>query len=70
MKILLSLVICSYVQGVCMPAHEWPEQFNTMYDCLTFGYEESNKKMKEIGRAEVNKNEVYIRFNCAPINTT
>ena len=48
MKILLSLVICSYVQGVCMPAYEWPEQFNTMYDCLTFGYEESNKKMKEI----------------------
>ena len=45
MKILLSLVICSYVQGVCMPAYEWPEQFNTMYDCLTFGYEESNKKI-------------------------
>ena len=25
MKILLSLVICSYVEGVCMPAYEWPE---------------------------------------------
>ena len=48
MKILLSLVICSYVEGVCMPAYEWPEKFNTMYDCLTFGYEESNKKIKEI----------------------
>ncbi len=53
-----------------MPAYEWPEQFNTMYDCLTFGYEESNKKMKEIGRAEVNKHEIFIRFNCQPVSTT
>ena len=64
MKILLSLVICSYVQGVCMPPYTWPEQFNTMYDCLTFGYEESNKKMKELGRNDVNKYELYIRFSC------
>ena len=69
MKILLTLVICSYVQGVCMPTYEWPEKFNTMYDCLTFGYEESNKKMKEIGRAEVNKHEIYIRFSCQPETT-
>ena len=46
MKILLSLLICSYVQGGCLPAHEWPEQFNTMYDWLTFGYEEANKQIE------------------------
>ena len=69
MKILLSLVICSYVQGVCMPPYTWPEQFNTMYDCLTFGYEESLRKMEEIGREEVNKYNVYIRFTCIPENT-
>ena len=69
MKILLSLVICSYVEGVCMPAFEWPEKFNTMYDCLTFGYEESHKKIKEFGRSEVNKQEIYIRFSCRPVNT-
>ena len=26
MKILLSLVICIHVEGVCMPAYEWPEK--------------------------------------------
>ena len=69
MKILLSLIICSAVEGICMPPYTWPDRFNTMYDCLTFGYEESNKKMKEIGRAEVNKHEIYIRFSCQPETT-
>ena len=29
-----------------------------------FGYEESIKKMKEIGREEVNKYGMYIKFYC------
>ena len=69
MKILLSLVICSAVEGICMPPYTWPDRFNTMYDCLTFGYEESNKKMKELGRNDVNKYELYIRFSCQPETT-
>jgi hypothetical protein len=32
---------------------EWPERFDTQYDCLMFGYEESLKKMKEIGREQM-----------------
>ena len=66
MKFLLSLIICSQVAGTCMPPYEWPETFNTQYDCLTFGYEESLKKIKEIGREEVNKYNMYIRFVCTP----
>ena len=69
MKILLSLIICSAVEGICMPPYTWPDRFNTMYDCLTFGYEESNKKMKELGRNDVNKYELYIRFSCKPETT-
>ena len=53
MKILLSLIICSQVAGTCMPPFEWPETFNTQYDCMVFGYEESLKKMQEIGRTDV-----------------
>ena len=48
MKILMSLIICSSVAGECMPPFDWRETFNTKYDCLTFGYEESLNKMKEI----------------------
>ena len=66
MKILLSLIICSQIAGTCMTPYQWPETFNTQYDCLMFGYEESIRKMEEIGREEVNKYNVFIRFTCVP----
>ena len=66
MKILLSLIICSQVAGTCMPPYQWPDTFKTQYDCLMYGYEESIKKMEEIGREEVNKYNMYIRFTCTP----
>ena len=69
MKILLSLIICSSVAGDCMPPYEWPETFRTNYDCLMFGYEESAKKLKEVGREDVNKYGMYIRFYCEPSNS-
>ena len=66
MKILLSLIICSQMAGTCLEPYEWPERFNTQYDCMIFGYEESLKKMQEIGRTEVNKYNAYIKFTCTP----
>jgi hypothetical protein len=66
MKILLTLIICSQVANTCMPPYPWPETFDTTYDCMIFGYEESLKKMEEIGRQEVNKHNIYIRFTCNP----
>ena len=69
MKFILSLIICSQVHTTCMPPYKWPDTFNTSYDCMMFGYQESIKKMKEIGREEANKYGVYIRFVCTPENT-
>ena len=69
MKILLSLIICSYTANTCMPPYQWPEKFRTNYDCMMFGYEESINKMQEIGRTEVNKHGIYVRFVCTPVNT-
>ena len=66
MKILLSLIICSQVAGTCLEPYPWPDKFDTQYDCMIFGYEESLKKMKEIGKEEVNKHNIYIRFTCNP----
>ena len=51
-----------------MPPHQWPELFNSQYDCLMFGYEESMNKMQEIGRTEANKHGIYVRFVCTPVN--
>jgi hypothetical protein len=66
MKIILSLIICSQIAGTCMEPYEWPETFNTQYDCMIFGYEESLNKMKQIGKTDVNKYNMYIRFTCTP----
>jgi hypothetical protein len=53
-----------------MDPYPWPEKFKDSYDCMQFGYEESKKKMAEIGRSDVNKHGVFIRFTCTPITET
>ena len=45
-----------------MPPYQWPEKFDTQYDCMVFGYEESIKKMQEIGRTEINKHNMFVKI--------
>ena len=52
--------------GECMPPFDWQETFNSQYDCLLFGYEESINKMKELGREESTKYGMYVKFYCTP----
>ena len=66
MKIMLSLIICSTLAGECLEPYIWHENFKTHYDCLEFGYEESLKKLKEIGRTDINQYGMYIKFTCLP----
>ena len=68
MKILLTLIMCSSSQSTCLDPYPWPTLFQNYYDCLQFGYEESQKKLKEIGKAEVNKHGIFIRFTCMQTN--
>ena len=68
-KITLSLIICSQVAGTCLDPYPWPTTFDSQYDCLMFGYEESMKKMQDLGPEEVNKHNMFIRFTCTPGNT-
>ena len=69
MKFILALVICSQVQQTCLPPYQWPETFDSQYDCLMFGYEESKVKMEKIGAENVNKYNMFIKFYCTPENT-
>ena len=69
MKYILALIICSQTQSVCMPPYQWPDTFDSQYDCLMFGYKESMNKMQEIGKTEINKNGMFIRFTCTPEST-
>jgi|TARA_R100001460_G_scaffold25148_1_gene50535 hypothetical protein len=67
-KIGLSLIICSQVANTCLDPYVWPALFDSQYDCLMFGYEESINKMMEIGREEVNKYNMFIKFTCTAEN--
>ena len=64
MKFILGLIICSSVYNTCLPPHEWHEKFNSHYECMMFGYEESMKKAKEIGPKDVNEYGTIIKFYC------
>ena len=66
MKFILTLILCSQTQQICMPPYQWTDLFNSQYDCLHFGYNESIKKLEEIGREDINKHGMYIRFTCTP----
>ena len=65
MKIILTLFLCSFSTGKCLPPYEYPVQFNDMYDCLNAGYKEAQKKTEQIGRAEINEHGIYFIFSCS-----
>jgi len=52
-----------------MPPFPMPEIYNSHYECMIAGYEESIKKAKEIGREEVNKYGTIIKFYCTLENS-
>jgi hypothetical protein len=64
MKFILSMIMCTSVYQTCMPPFPMPEIYNSHYECMIAGYEESLKKAKEIGREEVNKYGTIIKFYC------
>ena len=70
MKIILILYMCSLSSCVCLPGYEWPGEFKDAYECSIAGYEESARKLKEIGPEEVNKRRISITFACREIATT
>jgi hypothetical protein len=66
MKFILMLIMCSGISGQCIPPYEWPERFDTMYECLQFGYGEASKKLAQIGPDTVNESYAHIKFYCQP----
>mgnify|MGYP001167598639 FL=1 len=63
MKVLLTMIMCSGLQGMCLTPHPL-SYHDTMYDCLMSGYEEASKKQIEVGREETKKHEIFVKFSC------
>jgi hypothetical protein len=63
-EFILVLFLCSTVHKTCLPPYQFHERFKDPYNCMVTGYEESGKKLKQIGQPEVNKQKLYIKFDC------
>jgi|TARA_B100001939_G_scaffold205396_1_gene176762 hypothetical protein len=66
MEVVLILYMCSALEKTCLDPYIWPDRFYDQYGCMMQGYKESGKKIAEIGRKEVNKHDIYIKFECYP----
>ena len=53
MKFILSMVMCTSVYQQCLPPFPMAELYDSHYECLMAGYNESIKKAKEIGPEEI-----------------
>ena len=64
MKFILTMIMCTSVYNTCLEPFPMPTLYNTHYECMVFGYEESLRKAKEIGPADINQYGTIIKFFC------
>ena len=64
MKIVLVMIFCSAMYDSCQDPVS-VSQHNSWYDCMNAGYQAALDKSIEIGKADVNEHEIFIRFVCA-----
>jgi len=58
------MIICSATTGTCLPPFRLDNFYKDGYDCMLDGYKMSLEKTEEIGREEINKHKIYIKFGC------
>ena len=67
MKFFLLLWVCSAINGVCLtPAIISSTSFNSHYECVKAGYVDGLQMVQAIGAIEIEKNRLFVAFNCKP----
>ena len=66
MEYVLTMIMCAFVEGktTCMPPHTFDTKYEDGYSCMLDGYTKSHDKILELGREDVNKFNIYIKFGC------
>ena len=66
MKYILVFLMCSVIDGktTCLPPTQAEVEYNDAYDCMLAGYNQAFDKIVELGREDVNRFNIYIRFGC------
>ena len=65
MKIILTMIVCSAVYGSCLEPMERPIKYVSWADCMRAGYQDSLKIMRQLGDAQLNSYQTYIKFVCS-----
>jgi len=65
MKIILTMIVCSAVYQSCLEPMERPARYATWAECMRGGYEDSLKIMRQLGDAQLNSYQTYIKFVCS-----
>ena len=65
MKIILTMIVCSAVSSSCLEPMERPTKYVTWADCMRAGYEDSLEIMQQLGDAQLNGYQTYIKFVCS-----
>ena len=63
------MILCSATSGECMPPFQVDKIYKDGYDCMVDGYNMSLQKTEEIGREDINKHKIYIKFGCNEDNS-
>ena len=67
MKYFLILWVCSAIDGSCItPPIQNPQPFNSHYECVKAGYLAGLDMVQAMGRDVVEKNRIFMPFNCNP----
>ena len=66
MKFILTFLLCSVIDGktTCLPPFQSEVEYVDAYECMLDGYNQSYNKIVELGREDVNKYNIYIKFGC------
>ena len=66
-KFIIFMWLCSVTTTIdCRQIKVDRVKFSDQYDCVVYGYTHSTKLLREFGREEVNKLNLYTKFLCLP----
>ena len=65
MKIILTMIVCSAVYSSCLEPMERSTKYVSWADCMRAGYEDSLEIMQQLGDAQLNGYQTYIKFVCS-----
>ena len=65
MKIILTMIVCSALGGKCLEPMQRINKYDTWADCMRAGYKDSLEIMQQLGDAQLNSYQTYIKFVCS-----